>query len=202
MNNPMVAKFAQSFNSNSSAPYDQFSIDETALDDEMRDTQMLTEQQKRALRRRMRTQDGLASRPTGAITGAMESAERALREVWLGTEPNSTCQTREHDGDDVGTATASSDEYDSVPALEHGVQGQPPLLRIFKRVPRAHFPALWRHDGPVEPAETGLRASVTVQTASLSAPLLQHFYNIPPHNTQNPYNILTTFTTFLQHFAY
>ena len=129
MNNPMVAKFAQSFNSNSSAPYDQFSIDETALDDELRDTQMLTEQQKRALRRRMRTQDGLASRPTGAITGAMESAERALRRwAWLGTEPNSMQAKHESTDDDVGTATASSDEYDSVPALEHGVQGQPPPL--------------------------------------------------------------------------
>lgn len=114
---------------NVAAPYDQFSIDEAALDDELRDTQMLTAQQKRALRRRMRTQDGLASRPTGAITGAMESAERALRR-WarLGTEPGGAQAKHESTDDDVGTATASSDEYDPVPALERSIHGQPPPL--------------------------------------------------------------------------
>jgi len=135
MGGAMGGKLAQSLgksfaSSSSAAPYDQFSIDEAALDDELRDTQMLTAQQKRALRRRMRTQDGVASRPTGgAISGALESAEQALRRwAWLGTEPSNAQTKHESTDDDVGTATASSDEYDSVPALERSVHGQPPPL--------------------------------------------------------------------------
>jgi hypothetical protein len=79
---------------------------------------MLTAQQKRALRRRaiIRT-----DRASGAITGAFERAERALRRwAWLGVTPLGPGDGRADDKEGGATTGSSSDEYESVAAGDDG----------------------------------------------------------------------------------
>ena len=120
------------YTSNYSAAYDAFRIDEAALDDELRDTQMLTAQQKRALRRRaiIKAERGRSgadwprARATGAITGAFEGAERMLRRwAWLGV-PRPGDRADDKEG---ATTGSSSDEYESVAADDRSNPPPPPL---------------------------------------------------------------------------
>lgn len=136
------------YTSNYSAPYEPFRIDEAALDDELRDTQMLTAQQKRALRRRaiIKAERGRGgadwprARAAGAITGAFEGAERMLRRwAWLGV-PRPGDRADDKEG---ATTGSSSDEYESV-AADDGSNPNPPPLEPAPAHPPAYAELLSR----------------------------------------------------------